>query len=223
MSLLGKDCVLLFFQRIDLVIQSRRGEAQRSARLADGPQASEAMQRILALLDSELVTQRAGLGLLRSAEAAALIANDGLDRRQQLGRGHQRDRHARAFEHRFDHFAVAVVRNDDAVFDGVAADDAAGGNGHIEDGIGGGRELVHQLARRRPAIEGAGIALFDDHDARALDAFVAGIDRGGDEVGEAHVGDEASALLDVQASALRRLSIRRCAALPLNMPVSTPT
>jgi hypothetical protein len=93
---------------------------------------------------------------------------------------------------------VAVARHDDAVLDGVAADDAARGHGEGEGGIVGGRELVHQLAGGRPAVEHAGIALLEHHHAGALDARVVGIDGGRDEVGERHVGDEAAALVDVE-------------------------
>ena len=93
------------------------------------------MQRVLPLLNAQLVTQRAGLGLLGTAEASALITNHRLNSRKQLGRGHERNRHAGALEHGLDDFAVAVIRNDNAVFDGVAAHDAAGGNGDIEDWV----------------------------------------------------------------------------------------
>ena len=57
---------------------------------------------------------------------------------------------------------------------------------------------MHQLAGGGATIEGAGVSLFDNHDAGSLNALVTGVNRGGDEVGEAHVGDEASALLDVE-------------------------
>jgi hypothetical protein len=58
--------------------------------------------------------------------------------------------------------------------------------------------------------------------ARSLDAVVAGIDGGGYEVRESHVGDEASALLHLQHGLLPS-SHSAMRSLPFNMPVSTPT
>ena len=156
------------------------------------------MQCVLALLQAEFVTQHSGLGLLGAAEASALIADDRLNRRQQFGRSHERHRHARALEDRFDHLAVAVVGDDRAIFHGVTADDSAGGHGHVEDGIAGGGELVYQFAGRRAAVEHAGIGFLDDHDAGTLDAIVAGVHGGGHEVRKSHVGDEAAALFHAQ-------------------------
>ena len=47
------------------------------------------MQRILPLLQSQLVAQASRVGLLGAAETFALIADDRLNSREQLGRGHQ--------------------------------------------------------------------------------------------------------------------------------------
>ena len=49
-----------------------------------------------------------------------------------------------------------------------------------------------------PRSQSAGVGFFEDDHATALDARVVGIDGGGDDVGEAHVGDEAAALVDLQ-------------------------
>ena len=93
-----------------------------------GPDIDQPVQRVFALLDALLVADGAGLGALGAAEALALVANDRLDGGEQLGRGHQAHGHAGAAEDGFDDFAVVEVGDDDAVLDGVAADDAAGGN-----------------------------------------------------------------------------------------------
>ena len=130
--------------------------------------------------------------------------------------------HARAAEDGLDDFAVVEVGDDDAVLDGVAADDAAGRDLQIEDGIAGGRELVDELLGRGAAIEDALVGFFEDHDATALDARIVGVDGGGDEVGEGDVGDEAAALVHLQQGSSPSFhSATRT--LPLSMPVSTPT
>ena len=67
-----------------------------------------------------------------------------------------------------------------------------------EDRVARGGELVDQFAGGRAAVEGAGVGLFEDHHAGALDARIVGFDGGGHEVGEPHVGDEAAALLDLE-------------------------
>ena len=56
---------------------------------------------------------------------------------------------------------------------------------------------MHQLAGRGAVVKDAGVGLFKDHDAAGLDARVGGVYGGGNEVGEAHVGDEATALFDL--------------------------
>ena len=127
-----------------------------------------------------------------------MVPDDRFDRRQELGRGHDGRRRPRAGEHRFDHLGVAVVRDDHAVLHGVSADDAAGGHPEAEHRIARRRELMGQLLGRRPAIPGAGIRVLEDHHATALDARVARIHGGGDEVRRSHVRDEASALVDLQ-------------------------
>ena len=194
----GQDRVFLALQGIDFVVQPRRGKSQRSACFANRPQVGQPVQRVLALLQAQFVAKHTGLGLLRAAKTPALITDDWLDGRQQLGRRHQRHRDSRAFENSFDDLAVAVVGDNGAIFDGVSTDNAAGRHMHIEDGIAGGGKLVHQLTRRSTAVEHARIAFLDDHHAGALDAIVPGIHRSGNKVGEAHVGDEAAALLHVQ-------------------------
>ena len=203
-----QDGGLLLFQRVQLVEEARGGKAQRGGGLAGGPHVHQPVQCVLALLDALLIAHRAGLGALGSAEALALIANDRLDGREQLGRCHQADRHAGAAEDRLNDLAVVEVGDDDAVLDGVSAHDAAGRNLQVEDGIAGGGELVNQLLGRGSAVEDALVALFQNHHATALDARVVGVDGGGDEVGEGDVGDEAAALVHLQPGAPRRLSTR---------------
>ena len=57
---------------------------------------------------------------------------------------------------------------------------------------------MHHLARRHAAVVDARVGLLEDDDAAALDPRVVGVDRGGREVGEAHVGDEPGALLHLE-------------------------
>ena len=76
-----------------------------------------------------------GVAVCRAAEPPALIADHRLDRRKQLRRGHEADSHTRAAEHSFDDLAMAVAGNDDAIFNGVAANDPAGGNPQVEDRV----------------------------------------------------------------------------------------
>ncbi len=96
------------------------------------------------------------------------------------------------------------------------------GTRRAEDGIAGGGKLVDQLAGGRAAIEVAGVGLFQDHHAAALDARIVGIHGGGHEVGEAHVGDEAAALFHLQNRLFAVFPLGD-ATLPPSMPVSTPT
>ena len=169
-----QNCGLLLFERVELVEQPRSGKAQRCGCFAGGPDIDQAMQRVFALLDALFVAERAGLGALGSAETLALVANDRLNRGEQLGCGHQSHRHARAAEDGLDNFAVVEVGNDHAVLHRVSADDAAGRDLQIEDGIAGGRKLMHQLFGGGAAVEGALVGLFENHHATALDARVVG-------------------------------------------------
>ena len=57
---------------------------------------------------------------------------------------------------------------------------------------------MDELLGGRAAVEDAGIAFLQNDHATALDARVVGIHGGGDDVGEAHVGDEAAALVHLQ-------------------------
>ncbi len=145
------------------------------------------MQCVFALLDALLIADGAGPGALGAAETLALIADDGFDGREQLGGGHEADRDARAAEDCVDDFAVVEVGNDDAVFDGVSADDAAGRDKEIEDWVAGGRKLMHKFFGGGAAVEGARVGFFEDDDATALDAGIVRVDGGGDEVGEGNV------------------------------------
>ncbi len=158
----GHQRRLLLLQRIQLVEQPRRRKSQRRARLARGPHVHQPLQRILALLDSQLVAQAAFLDRFRPAEAPALIADHRLHRREQLGRGHQPHRHPRPPEHRLDHLAVAEVRNDHAVLHRISAHNAAGRNLQVEDRIARRGELMHQLLGRRAPVEGAFVALLPE-------------------------------------------------------------
>ena len=197
-ALLLEERGLVFFEWIECVEEARCGKAERGSSFPGCPYVDEAMERIFALLDALFVADGAWPGARGAAEAFALIADDGLDGREQLGSGHETDTHAGAFEDGFDDFAVVVVGDDDAVLDGVSADDAVGWNLEVEDGVAGGGELMNQLFGGGSAIEGAGVAFFEDDDATALDAGIFRHDGGGDEVGEGDVGNEASALVDLQ-------------------------
>ena len=55
-----------------------------------------------------------------------MIADDRLDGGKQFRRRHQADGDAGVAEHGLDDFAVAEVRHDHAVLDGVAADNPVG-------------------------------------------------------------------------------------------------
>src|SRR5271166_2632318 len=57
---------------------------------------------------------------------------------------------------------------------------------------------MNELLGRGSAVEGALIAVLENDHATALDARVVGVHRGGDKVGEGDVGDEASALVDLE-------------------------
>ena len=133
------------------------------------------------------------------------------------------DRHARAPEDRFDDFAVGVVGDDDAVLDGVAADNAAGRDTQVEDAgrrsrrAGGPASLVGVPRSKVPGSPSSRMTM-----QVPLMRRVVGINGGGDEVGEAHVGDEAAALFHLQQRLLPVLPFGD-AHLAASMPVSTPT
>ncbi len=169
---LFQDGRLLLLGRFHLIEEPSRGKAQRGGRFAGGPNVHQPVQRILALLNALLVTDGAGSCALCSAKALALVADDRLDGGEQLGSRHQAHAHASALEDRIEDFAVAVVGNDDAVLDGVAANDAAGRNLEVEDGVAGRGELVNQLFRRSAMVEDALVGLFQDYEATALDARI---------------------------------------------------
>ncbi len=189
---------LPLFDGVQCVEEARRGQAQRGGRFAGGPDVNQPVQGVLALLNALFVAHRAGLGALGSAKAAALVADDRLDGREQLGRRHYAHWHAGAAEDRLDNLAVVPVGDDDAVLHGVAAHDAAGRHLQVEDGVAGGGKLVNQLLGRSPMVEDALVGLLQDDDATAFDALVVADHGGGDEVGEGDVGDEAAALVDLQ-------------------------
>src|ERR1039458_10102897 len=193
-----QECGLLLLQWIEGVEETCGGEAKGGGGFAGGPHIHQAVERIFALLNALFVTKRAGPGALCAAESLTLVADDRLNRREQLGGGHEADRHAGAAKDRFDDFAVVVVGNDDVVLHGVSADDAAGGNFEAEDGVARGGKLVDQLFGRRTAVECAFVGVLENDDATAFDARVVGVDRCGDEVGEDDVGDEAAALFYLQ-------------------------
>ena len=180
-------------------IKGARGlEAQRGGGLAGGPDIGQALGGVLLHLDALVVTGRAGFDAGRSAITAAVVADDRLDGGEQLGGGHQADRHARPGEDRLDDLAVGQVGHDHAVLDGVAADDAVGRDVEAEDRVVGVGELVDHLEGRRAAVEDARVSLLENHHAGGFDARVTGVHRGGEHVGDGHVGQEATALLDVQ-------------------------
>ncbi|OQC30369.1 MAG: hypothetical protein BWX70_01215 [Verrucomicrobia bacterium ADurb.Bin070] len=188
----------LSFDRRESVKGARGLEAERGGGLAGGPDIGQTLDGVLFHLDTEIVTGRTGLDAGGSAVAAAVVADDRLDGGEQLGSGHQADRHARPGEDRLDDLAVGQVGHDHAVLDGVAADDAAGRDVETEDRVVGVGELVDHLEGRRTAVEDARVGLLENHHAGGLDARIAGVNRGGEHVGDGHVGQESAALLDVQ-------------------------
>src|SRR5208337_1306279 len=111
---------------------------------------------------------------------------------------HQTDGNARAAEYGFDDFAVRVVRDDDPVLDRVTADDAAGGHFQVEDRIIRRRKLVDELLGGCATVPNPGVAFFQDDHATAFEAGIIRIHGGGNDVGEAHVGDEAPPLVHLQ-------------------------
>ena len=206
-ALLGELAVLDLLQRIEFVEEARGGETERRGRLASGPDIDQTLQAVLLLLQSLIVARRAWADARRAAEAAAVVADDGLDGREELGGGHDADGDAGTAEDRLDDLAVAVIGDDHAVLHGVAADDAAGRHLEAENRVSGRGKLVDHLARRHAAVIDAGVGFLEDHDAAAFDARIGAVDGGGREVGEAHVGDEAGALvyLEHRLFALRPL------------------
>src|SRR6266568_5082326 len=138
---------LVFLEGVEVVEEACGCESQGCSGFAGGPDVDETVEGVFALLDALFVANGAGLGAFCSAEPAALVANDGLDSREQLGGGHETDGDARTAEHGFDDFAVIEVGNDDAILDGVAPDNAAGGDFETEDGVACGGELVDQFLR----------------------------------------------------------------------------
>ena len=92
---------------------SARGrESQRGAGFAGGPDIHQAVHHVLLSCKPELVARRAGGDCCAAAEPAAVVADDRLDGGEQLGRGHDGHRDARAAEDGFDDLAVAVARDD---------------------------------------------------------------------------------------------------------------
>ena len=203
----GEPLVFFSFERIQFIEQPRSHEAERRAGLAGRPNIHEAMQRVLLLLNSQFVTRRAGRAFA-ATEPAALIKNHRLNGGKQFRGGHQTDRDARAAEHGLDDFAVRKIRNNDAILDRIAADNSAGGNFQIKHRIVRGRELVNEFLRRRAAIPNSGIAFLQNHHATALDFGIIRIHCRCDDVGKAHVRDEASALLHLQQRFTAVLPIR---------------
>src|SRR4051794_28921211 len=61
---------------------------------------------------------------------------------------------------------------------------------------------MHQFFGRRTGVEGALIRLFEDHYATAFDLRIVGGDRCSDKVCKCNVGDEASALFNLQPGLL---------------------
>ena len=57
---------------------------------------------------------------------------------------------------------------------------------------------MDQLLRRDAAVEQTFVVILQDDHAAALDAFVVGVHRGADKIGERHVRDEPPALLNVE-------------------------
>ena len=196
--MLSENLFLGPFQRIEFVEQAGGGEAERGGSLSRGPDVHQAVQHVFLALQTQFIARRTGIDRFAAAEPMAMVADHRLDRRQELGRRHQADRHPGPAKHRLDHLAVAVVGDDFAVLDRVAADDPAGRHPQAEDRIGGRGQLVHQFFRGRPRIEDTRIALFEDDHATAADPFVGAIHGRGDEVGEAHVGDESAAFVHLE-------------------------
>ena len=194
----GEDYFLFFLHRVELVVEPGRLETERRRCLARRPDVEQAVRDVLFHLQSELVARRAGRHGAGAAEAVAVVADERLDSREQLGRGHDADPDARTAEDGFDDLSVVVSGDDLAVHNLVSAHDARGRDAELEHRIGRGRELMDEFLGWRTAVENARIPLFEDHHAGALEARVVGIHRGGDEVCEAHVGDEPAALAHLQ-------------------------
>ena len=123
---LGEEAVLFALQGVQLVEEARGGKAQGGAGLASGPDFDQALEGVLLGLEAQIKAGGAGGAALAAAEPAALVADDWFDGREELGGGHEGDRHAGAAEDGLDDVPVAVGGDDDAVLDGVPADDPAG-------------------------------------------------------------------------------------------------
>src|SRR5208283_4402993 len=158
-----------------------------------------------ARLQSQFMTHRAGSGCSGSAEPAALVADDGFHCREQFRGGHDSYGHAGATEDGFDYLAMTVAWYQHAVLNIVSTHNAAGGHTQIENRIAGRGELVNHLLRSRAAVKRTRVALFQDNHATTLDALIARIHGGSDEVRKADVGDETAALFYLQHGFFPRL------------------
>ena len=87
-TLFGEEAASLVLDERELVKSAGGLKAERGSSLARRPHVGEAVNRILLHLDAEVVAGRAGFDAGRAAVAAALVADDRLDGRKQLGRGH---------------------------------------------------------------------------------------------------------------------------------------
>ena len=188
----------LLLERIELVEDARRREPERCRRLPGRPDIHQPVERILLLLQPELEPARAGLGGVAAAKPAPVVADDRVDGGEHLRRRHQAHGDPGPPEHRVDDLAVRAIRNDDAVADGVAADDPARRHAHGEHRVAGGRELVHQLAGAHARVEGPLVGLLEEDERGALDAVVGGGDGRRHEVRVAHTRDVAPALVNLK-------------------------
>ena len=204
---LGVQLRHFFFERVEFVERASRGEGQRGACLARRPNIGEPVQRIFPRLQSKFITHRSRRRGLGATKPSSLIPDDGLNGRQQFRRRHHAHSHSRAPEYCLDDFAVAVPWNQNSIFNVVATDDPAGRDAQVEDRIAGGRQLMNHFSRHRPAVKNAGIALFENHHATALDALVAGIHRRRNKIRKADIGNETAALFHLKDGLFSRLPV----------------
>ena len=163
------------------------------------------MQGIFACLQTHLVAYRARGGRGGAAESAALIPDYRFHGGQQLSGGHHTHGYPSAPEHRFNDFAVAVARYQDAILNIVSPHNTAGRNAQIEDRIPRRGKLVNHFLGGRATIEDARITLFQDDHAASLDSVIARVNGGGHKVRESNVGDETTALLHLEDGLFPRL------------------
>ena len=78
-AFLGESFLFLALHGIEIIEEARCCKAEGGTGFARGPDVDQSMEDVFSLLETELVSWRAGTARLSSAETAAVVANDGLN------------------------------------------------------------------------------------------------------------------------------------------------